>query len=159
MKRNKQKKQFHKQLLKNYKVYQKNSRFKLNILLIDKKDAAFNAAFHKERLADIKGKVARDRREAQLKKERKAAERRVCTLNHISQWRLYIIKAMLAACETEEERQALLDQWEAERLAEEAEIERLKHLAAEQRKIQLDLLKGCCVILKYLQMWTMFYTH
>ena len=56
---------------------------------------------------------------------------------------------MLAACETEEERQALLDQWEAERLAEEAEIERLKQLAAEQRKIQLDLLKGCCVILIY----------
>ena len=42
-------------------------------------------------------------------------------------------KAMLAACTTEEERQALLAQWEAERLAEEAEIERLKKLAAEQR--------------------------
>ena len=56
---------------------------------------------------------------------------------------------MLAACETEEERQALLAQWEAERLAEEAEIERLKKLAAEQRKIQLDLLKGWCVILTY----------
>ena len=30
---------------------------------------------------------------------------------------------MLAACTTEEERQALLAKWEAERLAEEAEIE------------------------------------
>ena len=40
---------------------------------------------------------------------------------------------MLAACTTEEERQALLAKWEAERLAEEAEIERLQKLAAEQR--------------------------
>ena len=40
---------------------------------------------------------------------------------------------MLAPCTTEEERQALLAKWEAERLAEEAEIERLRKLAAEQR--------------------------
>lgn len=44
-------------------------------------------------------------------------------------------KAMLAACTTEEERQALLAKWEAERLAEEAEIERLRKLAAEQRSV------------------------
>ena len=42
---------------------------------------------------------------------------------------------MLAACTTEEERQALLAKWEAERLAEEAEIERLRKLAAEQRSV------------------------
>ena len=40
---------------------------------------------------------------------------------------------MLAACTTEEEREALLAKWETERLAEEVEIERLRKLAAEQR--------------------------
>ena len=77
---------------------------------------------------------------------------------------------MLAACTTEEERQALLAKWEAERLAEEAEIERLRKLAAEQRSvflsasgssltyflfsaIQLRLLKKQFKLRKKLQMW------
>jgi len=40
---------------------------------------------------------------------------------------------MLAACTTDEERAELLAKWEAERLAEEAEAERLRLLALEQR--------------------------
>ena len=58
-------------------------------------------------------------------------------------------KAMLAACTTEEERQALLAKWEAERLAEEAEIERLRKLAAEQRSVFYQLL---------LQAWLVFWS-
>ena len=116
----------------------------------EKADRLFNKNARREQMADLKGRIARERREAQLRAERKAAERRV--RNNKSATRLafdfmliisslwaidYVVKfqiqAMLAACTTEEERQALLAKWEAERLAEEAEIERLRKLAAEQR--------------------------
>ena len=37
-------------------------------------------------MANLKGKVARERREAQLRAERKAAERRVCHIPYVSKF-------------------------------------------------------------------------
>ena len=68
-------------------------------------------------IARIKGRVALERQAAKQQAEAKRKER----------------ENMLAACETDEERAALLAKWEAERLAEEAEAERLRLLALEQR--------------------------
>lgn len=79
-----------------------------------------NKAMKEKRMGDvarIKGRLAMERQEAKKKAEAKQKQR----------------DDMLAACETDEERAALLAKWEAERRAEEAEAERLRLLALEQR--------------------------
>ena len=43
----------------------------------EKADRLFNKNARREQMADLKGRIARERREAQLRAERKAAERRV----------------------------------------------------------------------------------
>merc|ERR1719223_977106 len=103
----------------------------------EKDERLFNKKKRQGDLADMKANIALQRQEAKKAAERKQKER----------------QAMLDACQTDEERQALLDKWEAERLAEEAEAERLRLLALEQRKIQIALLKKQYALRKKLQKW------
>ena len=50
--------------------------------ILERLDHLFNKNARREQMANLKGKVARERREAQLRAERKAAERRGCTKNY-----------------------------------------------------------------------------
>ena len=64
-------------------------------------DHLFNKNAKREQMANLKGKVARERREAQLRAERKAAERRVCIpSNKISYiiYEIYIFVLLFIYC-------------------------------------------------------------
>ena len=54
--------------------------------ILERLDHLFNKNARREQMANLKGKVARERREAQLRAERKAAERRVCHIPYVSKF-------------------------------------------------------------------------